>query len=165
MLITRGSDLIVENLELTAMDVSDDNGAGIRHEGTDLSVRYVYMHDGEEGILAGNIPDGELLIEHSRFERLGAGPGFAHGIYINGMAHLIVRNSLFLRSREQGHELKSRALRTTIECSVLASLDGQDSYTLDLPNGGEAVVTNSVLQQGPPSPNKAIISWRERPTT
>jgi hypothetical protein len=159
ILITKGSEIRLENLELTGQNVSDGNGAGVRHEGGNLLVRYTFMHDGQQGILTSGISHGALTIQHARFERLGA-DGQAHGIYVNRATdQLLIQNSLFLRSKDQGHEVKSRAQKTTIECSVLASLDGADSYSLDLPNGGQVLVKNSVLQQGKPSVNNSIMTF------
>jgi hypothetical protein len=140
------------------MAVGDRNGAGIRHEGERLVVRDVYMHDGEQGVLAGDGDAVTVLIEDSTFERLGQ-DGRAHGIYINHIAELVVRRSRFLRSQNEGHELKSRALRTVIECSVLASLDGTDSRTIDLPNGGDVLIDRSVIQQGAASPNRNVLAY------
>ena len=78
---------------------------------------------------------GRILIRNSRFERLGLN-GTAHGIYVGG-GELYVYQSEFLRSKSQGMEIKSRARKTVIERSVIASLDGVDSRLLDIPNGGE----------------------------
>jgi hypothetical protein len=156
--ITRGETTRFENLEFSGMAVPDENGAGIRHEGTHLVVRDVRMHDGEQGILAGDNPAGTVYIENSRFERLGRN-GQAHGIYINRVAELRIRDSRFLRSVDQGHEIKSRALRTLIDCSVIASLDGDDSRNIDLPEGGHVEIRNSVIQQGEESPQRNIIGF------
>ena len=60
-----------------------------------------------------------------------------------------------------GHEIKSRAAVTTIENSRIVDGTGTASYSIDLPNGGIAIVTNNVIQQGPNSENNAIISYGE----
>ena len=155
---TQGADTVVENVEFSGMAVADRNGAGIRHEGGRLVVRNVYMHDGEQGLLAGANPEASVVIEDSFFERLGQ-DGQAHAVYVNQIASLVVRNSVFLSSQNEGHELKSRALRTLIECSVIASLDGVDSRSIDLPNGGDVEIRGSVIQQGAASANHEIIGY------
>ena len=156
--VTQGDDTVIENVELSGMAVPDRNGAGIRHEGGALTVRNVYFHDGEEGILAGANPVATVTIEDSVFERLGQ-DGQAHGIYINQIEALTVRNSQFLSGQHEGHELKSRALRTLIQCSTFASLDGDDSRNIDLPNGGDVEIRDSLIEQGPNSANHEMVGF------
>ncbi len=78
-------------------------------------------------------------------------------MYIAGGKALIVRRSRILSSRGEGHEIKSRAARTIITDSVIASLSGIDSRLIDAPNGGEVVVRGSVLEIGPASSNRQMI--------
>lgn len=156
--ITQGAETTISNIEFTGMAVPDRNGAGVRHEGGRLVLQNVYMHDGEQGLLADANPQASVLIEDSLFERLGQ-DGQAHGIYVNQIAELVVRGSQFLASQNEGHEIKSRALRTVIECSTIASLDGVDSRNIDLPNGGDVEIRGSVIQQGGNSLNREIIGY------
>ncbi|HUG79378.1 MAG TPA: hypothetical protein VML57_17995, partial [Burkholderiales bacterium] len=79
-------------------------------------------------------------------------------VYIGrGQTHLIIRRSWFLSSTAEGHEIKSRAARNTIEHSVIASLDGVDSRLIDLPEGGVNVIRRNVLAKGPASSNQDLI--------
>lgn len=151
-LVIQGNDTVVEGLECSFVTVSDQNGACIRAEGTNLTVRRVHFRDSQNGILGGK---GTTLIEDSTFERLGAG-GQAHGMYILG-GELIVRRTKVLASKGEGHEVKTRTTRTVIEDCVIASLDGEDSRLLDASNGGEVIIRNSVLQEGPASANSQLI--------
>jgi len=48
---------------------------------------------------------------------------------------------------------------TRIECSVLASLDGVDSRTIDLPNGGDVLFRSCVIQQGAQSANRNLVGY------
>ena len=154
-LVVKGDDTVIESLECSGISVRDGNGACVRAEGRNLTLRVVYFHDSQEGILGGR---GRVVIEDSIFERLGGdratGIGRAHGIYIGEhVDELIVRRNWILASKEEGHEVKSRARRTVIEHNVIASLDGIDSRQIDLPNGGEIVIRGNVLQKGPNSSN------------
>lgn len=47
-----GRKVLVENVELTGSKVPDRNGAGIRAEGGDLTLREVLIHGNEIGILS-----------------------------------------------------------------------------------------------------------------
>lgn len=154
-LVILGNDTVIDGLECSGIKVPDYNGACIRLRGRNLTLRNVYFHDSQQGLLSGG-EVGEVIVEDSRFERLGA-IGRAHAIYMSGGDHLIVRRSRLLSSKDEGHELKSRARKTTIEDSVLGSEFSRDSRTIDLPNGGEITIVNNVIQKGPNSANPDLI--------
>ncbi len=155
-LVIQGNRTLIRNIECRGIAVSDRNGACVRLEGENLQLEHVYFHDSENGLLSGK-NSGLISIRDSRFERLGAN-GQAHGIYV-GSGELLIENSTFVRSRSEGHEIKSRASRTVISNCVVASLDGFDSRLIDVPNGGELVVQDSILEQGPISANRDLIGY------
>jgi hypothetical protein len=153
-LVIKGDDVTIEGLECAHIYVSDRNGACVRLEARNLTLRNVHFHDSQSGLLSWKKDSGTVLVENSRFERLGR----AHGIYIGSSpTHLIVRNSRFLSSMAEGHEIKSRAAKNTIERNLIASLDGVDSRLIDLPEGGENIIRGNVLQKGPASSNQDLI--------
>lgn len=158
-LVVKGDDVVIEGLECSGIWVPHGNGACVRAEGADLTLRRVYFHDSQEGLLGGR---GRVVIEDSVFERLGGdaelGLGQAHAIYAgHRVDELVVRRSRILSSKEEGHEIKSRAKRTVIENSVVASLEGRDSRLIDVPNGGAVIVRGNVLEKGPNSSNPDVI--------
>ncbi|WP_416306695.1 hypothetical protein [Neptunicella sp. SCSIO 80796] len=155
-LVIKGNDTRIQNIECFNIQVHSKNGACIRLSGKNLHIDNVYFHDSEQGLLAGSHP-GDIIINNSRFERLGKN-GRAHGIYVGG-GTLVIMNSYFLASKSEGHEIKSRAQRTTIINSVIASLDGNDSRLIDAPNGGVLELKNNILQQGPMSSNRDMIGY------
>ena len=154
--VITGDDTVMQDIECFDIRVPDRNGGCVRLEGRNLTLRRVYFHDSQTGLLTVAEP-GRILIEDSRFERMGAG-AFMHGIYIGG-GELIIRRSLFLATASEGHQIKSRARRNLIEDSVIASLDAVDSRLIDLPNGGVNIVRRNVLQQGPNSANYQLIGF------
>ena len=155
-LVVKAKGVLIEGIECSGIAVRDNNGACIRIEGDDLTVRNVHFHDNQQGILSGP-GGGALLVEHSLFERNGFG-GQAHGVYIGKTIETFVfRNNRILATTGAGHGLKSRARRTIIENNVIAGLDGHDSRAIDLPDGGEVVIRNNVLQKGPNSENAQMI--------
>ncbi|TQV76230.1 right-handed parallel beta-helix repeat-containing protein [Denitrobaculum tricleocarpae] len=154
-LVILGNDTVIEGLECSGINVPDYNGACIRLRGRNLTLRNVHFHDSQQGLLSGG-EVGEVIVEDSVFERLGA-IGRAHAIYMSGGDHLIVRDSRLVSSRDEGHEIKSRARKTTIENSIIGSELGRDSRTIDLPNGGEITIVNNVIQKGPNSANPDMI--------
>lgn len=157
-IITKGNNITISNIECRAVSVADGNGACVRHEGLGLTLDSVYFHDSEQGLLSGKKKgDDQIVVTKSRFENLG-NQGSAHGIYVDDGSLKIV-DSLFLSSRREGHEIKSRAQRTHITRSVIASLGGRDSRLIDIPNGGRVLIEKSVLEQGPVSSNMDMIGY------
>lgn len=154
-LLIRGNDTVIEGLECSGIEVPAQNGACIRLRGRNLTLRNVYFHDSQQGLLSGG-DVGEVIVEDSKFERLGA-IGRAHAIYMSGGDHLIVRRSQVLSSKDEGHEIKSRARKTTIEDNEIGSLLGRDSRAIDLPNGGDITIRNNIIQKGPNSLNPDLI--------
>jgi hypothetical protein len=83
-LVLTGNNVLVESIECQNIFVSDNNGACIRFEGTNLTVRDLYVHDSQSGIMTSQNYDGFLHVEFSKFERLGGkaqSRGYAHAIY------------------------------------------------------------------------------------
>lgn len=155
-IVVIGNGVTIEGIECSGIAVPDRNGACVRAEGRNLTLRNVYFHNSEQGVLTVAEP-GKVTVLDSRFEKLGKA-GRAHGIYVGGGELEILRSS-FLASQDQGHEIKSRASRTVIRDSVIASLDGRDSRLVDIPNGGDVEMRGNVLQQGPYSANMALIGY------
>ncbi len=155
-LVVTGNKVVIDGIERSGIEVPDENGACIRIEGHDLTVRNVHFHDNQQGILSGP-GGGTVLVENSRFERNGYG-GYAHGLYIGAtVQEFIFRNNLVLSTKSEGHGVKSRALKSVIEGNIIASLEGDDSRAIDLPNGGEAVIRRNLLEKGPQSANAQMI--------
>jgi hypothetical protein len=160
------TDLTIEGLEVVGAAVADHNGAAVRFQGRNLTLRNVYFHGNQNGLLTsqgGPLGAGTIRIEHSVFAGNGSAtrPGYQHNVYASGAVGTILEfhGNLSVGAMHEGHELKSRAERTTVSCSVLAALGAQDSYTIDLPQAGDATIRDSVLQQGPASSNKAMFSY------
>ena len=157
--VIAGSDTTLENIELSGATAPDQNGAGIRQEGKNLTVRNCFFHDNEDGILAGNNAESTILIEHSEFANNGFGDGQSHNLYINHVGKLIFQFN-YSHHAKIGHLLKSRATENHVLYNRLTGEDGTDSYEIDLPNGGLSFVIGNLIQQGPNTDNSSIISYR-----
>jgi pectate lyase len=154
LLITAGNDITVRNMTLQRARVPDGNGAGIRAEGTNLTVDHVKFINNEDGILAAPNPASTILIKDSEFIRNGScQASCAHGIYVNRIKLLRVENSKFFETK-QAHHIKSRATRTeVIGCTIEDGPNGTSSYLIEAPNGGDVVIRNNTLEKGPKSEN------------
>jgi Right handed beta helix region len=151
LLVIDGNDATVRNLTLARARDPDDNGAGIRAEGINLTVDRVRFINDQDGLLGGR---GTVLVRRSEFARNGVCTQYcAHGIYVGEAELLRVESSRFTATR-QGHHIKSRALRTEIvNCDITDGPDGTASYHIEIPNGGALVVRNNRLVKGPKAEN------------
>lgn len=157
--VIQGDRTTVDHIGFSECAVPDQNGAGIRQEGHDLTVRHCYFHDNENGILAGAVNPSTILIEHSEFDHNGAGDGFSHNLYINGIDSLIFRYN-YSHNAHMGHELKSRAHVNMIEYNRFSDeATGDASRDIDLPNGGRAYLIGNVIQQGPMTQNSNMVGF------
>ena len=112
----------------------DKNGAGIRMQGTNLTITHCYFHDNENGILAGDNPLSDILIEYSVFSDNGFGDGLSHNMYINRIQSFILRYS-YSHNAIVGHTVKSRAQNTSILFNrIMDENNGNASFLIDIPN-------------------------------
>lgn len=156
--VIAGDRTTVDRIELSGARVPDGNGAGIRQEGTDLTVTRSWFHHNQDGILTGADPASDIVITRSRFFRNGGGDGLTHNLYVGAVRSLTVTGS-YLWGADTGHELKSRAARNTIVGNLVTDRDATASYSIDLPNGGRSLVAGNVIVQGRHSENSALVSY------
>lgn len=157
--VIAGDDTTIENVELSGCRVPEHNGAAIRQEGTNLTLRHVYFHHNEDGILTSPDPASTILVEHSEFAWNGYGDGYTHNLYIGRVGHFIFRES-WSHHGVVGHLLKSRAMRNDILYSRLTGESGgTGSYELSFPNGGLAFVIGNFIEQPPTSENGAMLDY------
>jgi hypothetical protein len=141
------------------------NAAGIRAEGGDLAVLRSRFEDNQNGILTHHrLPEATLTVEDSAF--IGNGALIhecAHGLYAGQWARVAIRRSRFEGTRIC-HHVKSRAARTEIEASAILDTPGnRASYLIDIPNGGDLLLRDSVLRKGPDhgNPTAAVMIGAE----
>lgn len=157
--VIKGNDTTVEHIGFHDARVSDRNGAGIRLEGRNLTVRHALFSKNQNGILTGGNPESEVRVEHTEFSRNGQGDGQSHNIYIGKIRKFTLQNSVSRLARV-GHQVKSRAAENVITNNRLADeIKGKSSYLIDLPNGGVAHIAGNTLQQGELAENFAMISF------
>lgn len=156
-----GADATLEGIAFAGARSPNLNGAGIRYEGGHLVLRRCRFEDNQMNLLAASDPAGSLTVERCAFGPTAAIPfneSLSHGLYANQVGRLRVRDSLF-HGVASGHQIKSRALETVITGSRIADGEGQGSYSIDLPNGGRALVEGNVIEQGPNTDHPAIIHF------
>lgn len=156
--VIQGDNTTVEYIEFTGARVADKNGAGIRQEGNNLTVRHCYFHHNENGILtSANLPNCSILIEYSEFGYNGYGDGYSHNLYINHVSKLTFRYN-YSHHANIGHLLKSRAAENHIVYNRLSDeATGNSSYVIDLPNGGRSYIIGNLLHQGTHTDNSTLL--------
>jgi len=155
--VVTGSDLTVENVEFSGARVRDHNGAGIRPEGKNLTVRNCRFYDCENGVLGGN---GEMLFEGCEFEHCGpvANPA-THSLYIGANCTKLIFRHNYSTDVIEGHLLKSRAKESWLLHNRLSDENGTGSAVADFPNGGVVVVIGNVMQKGARGNNSRVIAY------
>ncbi len=164
-IVTGGQNIVLRNLDISDVQVSDGNGAAVRYDQGTLTLDNVHLHDNQNGILSAADPSGSITIENSELDHNGVGGnGHTHDIYIGNIANFTLTDS-YVDDAEIGHEVKSRADNNTITNNVIADNDESASYDIDLPNGGNATITGNTIEQGPNTQNSSIDAYGEEGAT
>jgi hypothetical protein len=156
-----GNNITMEYIEFSGAANPSLNGAGIRGQGGSFTVRRCYFHDNENGILCNDPISGtsDVLIEYSEFGSNGNGDGYSHNMYIGTMKNFTLRYC-YTHHAKIGHEIKSRAQNNYILYNRISDeASGTASRSIDLPNGGLAVIIGNIIEQGPNSDNSNIIGY------
>jgi len=150
-LVLRGRAASIEGLIFQNLRVPDGNGAGIRLEHGDLSIADSLFRASEEGILAGDDPEGTIAIDRTTFSRLGRcdrGLSCAHSLYVGHYGRLIVTRSRF-EAGNGGHYLKTRSARVEIADNSFDDSHGHlTNYMIDLSNGATGTISGNIMVQG-----------------
>lgn len=156
--VTLADNIRIENIEFSGARVPDENGAGIRAEGSNLSICNSYFRDNENGILGEAW--GTMLIENSEFNNNGLGEyGRTHNLYIDDGNTLVFRYN-YSHHANIGHNLKTRAEENHILYNrLMDESTGNSSYAVDIPNGGLAYLIGNLLQQGPNTDNSSMVTF------
>jgi MYXO-CTERM domain-containing protein len=160
----------VEGFELSGAAIAagdGNNGAGIRHQGTNLTVRDCFFHDNQDGILGAPAVDGEgaVVIESSEFAGNGAGDGLSHNMYLNHYASFTLRAS-YSHGAKVGHLVKTRANVNLIAYNRITDEAGTTaSYEIDAPNGGTTYILGNLIEQSEATQNPSIVAAGEEGTS
>lgn len=162
--VIKGNDTTVEHVEFSGCRVPDHNGAGIRQEGANLTVRHCRFHNNENGILSGAHRMSDILVEHSEFAGNGFGDGYSHNLYIGNVRRFTLRYC-WSHGARTGHLVKSRATENFILCNRLDDgPEGSSSYVVDLPDGGRSFILGNLLRHGPRAENGTGVSYAAEST-
>lgn len=163
----------IENIVFDGAQVSDangGNGAGIRMQAKDITIRNCKFINCQNGILEGNgsVTTSNVMITNTEFENNGyqlpndpTYSGYEHNIYISASADTLwVENCYFHRPRGQANSLKTRAQRSFILYNLIdEEATGYGSWELNIAQGGLNIIMGNVIIQGPAGSNHGIIGY------
>lgn len=170
--VVGGNNVTIDNVEMYGAAVPDRNGAALRLEGTNFTMRNSFLHDNENGILSGVNTASTIVLEYNEFGYNGRADGYTHNVYIGKAGKLTFRFN-YSHDANVGHNLKSRALYNTIAYNRFSSLRagevgstaaGKPSYEINVPNGGTTFIIGNVIMQPASANNPAMISYGEEGT-
>lgn len=157
--VVSGSNVTIENIELSGAAVPDRNGAGIRAEGTNLTIRNCYFHNNEMGILAADNLASQILVENSEFGYNGRGDGYTHNIYINHVGRFTFRYN-YSHHSDLGQLVKTRAAENYILYNRLTAEAGSNvAYEIGVPNGGRTYIIGNLVHQSANTSNSSFIDY------
>jgi hypothetical protein len=171
--VVEADDVRIENLELSGAHISNANGAnaaGLRVTGGNLVVHGCYIHDNQNGILGSEAVAGSTLtVENTELAHNATGDGCnqggcTHNIYVS-FGKLVFQynwsHDVANDTADKGHLFKSRSKQNFVLYNRFTGENGLDSYEVNLPNGGLAVLVGNVIQKGPNAGNPTLLSYGE----
>jgi len=157
--ITNGDNTTIENIEFSGATVRETNGAGIRHQGGDLTLHNTFFHDNEFSVLTGKNPTASVKVTNSKFWFQKRATRFSHGIYIGAVKYFSITGSHF-KGTELGHQIKSRAFENHILYNRIEDVGSANSSRLiDLPNCGLSFIIGNDMHQAASSENLDAIGY------
>jgi hypothetical protein len=161
--LTVSANLNIQGFTFTGAETSDEYGnvTSIRDQAGNLNISYCDFHGLQDGLLVtpNNPGTGNVTIDHSTFENDGTGDGLTHDIYVGAVASFTLTNSS-ISDADVGHEVKSRAAVTDISHNVIADgVNGTSSYEIDVPNAGNATISDNIIEKGANASNVFAIHY------
>jgi hypothetical protein len=157
--VIQGNNTTIENIMFSDARVKDKNGAGIRQEGDNVTIRFCYFHNDEDGILGGGGSTSNVVIENTEFDSCGYGDGQSHNMYIGNVGSFTLK-FCYSHWAKEGHLVKSRA---KVNYALYNRLTGEPgdtaSYELSFPDGGNAYIVGNIIEQSSTTHNSGIIDY------
>ncbi|MFO1188344.1 MAG: right-handed parallel beta-helix repeat-containing protein [Alphaproteobacteria bacterium] len=159
----KGNKVTVENIDFSGVQVADQNGAGIRGEGSSLTIRRSRFHDNQMGVLISPHADSDVVIEESEFYANTTDYAkvklLGHNIYVGDVRSFVLKRS-YIHHAQIGHNVKSRAATNHIlNNRIMDERDGSASYQIDLEAGGTAYIVGNVIHKSVHADNISAINF------
>jgi Ca-dependent carbohydrate-binding module xylan-binding len=160
ILVAHAGDIKIDGFVFQNASGPSGNDAGIRYEGGNLTLTNDTFRNNQNGLLATPVTaaTGSISIDRCEFDRNGSGTGQTHNIYVSDVANFSIMNS-YVHDANTGHEIKSRAEDNTVTSNRIYDNNSTSSYSVELPNGGNANLSGNTIEQGPNGQNSNIIGY------
>jgi hypothetical protein len=163
----------IENITFDGAQVSDNdggNGAGIRFQAANLTLKNCRFINCQNGILEGNftVNNSTVVIENCEFFNNGYQiaddpefSGYEHHIYISASTMVLkVQNCYFHRPRGQANSIKTRAQSSYILYNLIdEETEGYGSWEINLAQGGRNIIMGNIIIQAENGANHGLISY------
>jgi hypothetical protein len=139
---------------------SGTNAAGVMYQSGFLTLTNDSFHNNQDGLRGAPISVGSVLVDHCEFFSNGINDSLTHNVYIGIMPSFTIQNS-YIHDAIGGHNIKSRALNTTVRNNRIFDNSNQTSYSVDIPQSGNATIDSNIIQQSAVNANPAMIAYGE----
>jgi hypothetical protein len=151
LFIVHGNDTTIRNITFTRARVADNNGAGIRMEGRDLTVESSRFINNQTGLLDGGQPGSTVRVIDCDFADNGVrdvGPP-SPALSVGAIATLHVERSRFADSHGGAHILSGAGRTELIGNRIEDGKDGVRDALVVLTDGGSLVMADNLLRRAP----------------
>ena len=134
--VINGDDVVLRNLTFARIRVPDRNGAGVRHQGQDLTIENCRFINNEIGLLSSAPATARITIRDSRFERNGlcVDGRCLPSVSVPAITVLRMERSVLTASRG-GSLLRSGAVKTVLLGNAFGGGSSGTAETLLLASG------------------------------
>lgn len=156
---TTAPNVTIEGLSFSGAKSGQSNGAGVRYQSGNLTLVDDILSNNQDGLAAWPFVQntGTVIVQGCTFDHNGAGDGQSHNLYIGEINTFIMENSIS-EDASVGHEVKDRAFNSVIKNnSFTDTTSGNASYSIDLPDGGNALVQGNTIVKGPHASTGTIV--------
>jgi hypothetical protein len=144
--VVRGNGVVLRGLTFTRIRAPDGNGAGVRAEGSDLTIEGSRFVNDQDGIL--DAGGGFLRVVGCRFTDGGARDGPAtHAVLASGLELLRIEGSVFEAARGGDH-IAATARRIELDGNRLADPGGQIAGPLVTISGDVVELSGNTVEPG-----------------
>jgi hypothetical protein len=156
---TTAPNVTIEGLSFSGAKSAQSNGAGVRYQSGNLTLVDDSFSNNQDGLAAWPFVQntGTVIVQGCTFNHNGAGDGQSHNLYIGEINTFIMENSVS-ENANVGHEVKDRAFNSIIENNLITdTATGNASYSIDLPDGGNALIQGNTIVKGPDASTSTVI--------
>lgn len=157
----------IDGFDFSGATTPANNAAGVMYQTGNLTLFNDSFHDNQDGVRGGPASPAWILVDHCEFFNNGI-DSLTHNIYIGVVDNFTIQNS-YIHDAHFGHNIKSRALNTLVRNNRIfdngLGVSASVSYSVDIPQSGNAIIDSNILQQGLGYANPIMVAYGEEAVT